>query len=390
MILKIKKLKPISIILLLLCCLEAKDIPHNKMVLEFLFSNAAEMKYHELIKLRALNYEKAKHILVLEDIFNTYSSLELNLFSEKLQPHQINVIKGKENFNQKGGGHFDVHQWAYIHWLLFHEKTEELLSILKHLSDTDQIWVPIYIDNREGDYIIEYFINTQFMLSRYFIENYMKDNMQYFDPVDEGDKLYLWYSLFPEVNIDNQIKSIGNDLDYYEQLVVNNIYLNTEKKQSLNDFESSVQYYNSTQNNMLSIIESLESQYNDINMHKIWDDCECMEEYGVFVMKVMLGRILIHNEYKPIEDLNEMRTLEGSFEYFQNILKIITYKYGQIDHDLFCLYFANNFYNMEKQQPFITEYLNYIGRDENHKFALILSSTLNEIMAYTNTSIKGK
>ena len=51
MILKIKKLKPISIILLLLCCLEAKDIPHNKMVLEFLFSNAAEMKYHELIKL---------------------------------------------------------------------------------------------------------------------------------------------------------------------------------------------------------------------------------------------------------------------------------------------------------------------------------------------------
>ena len=101
MILKIKKLKPISIILLLLCCLGAKDIPHNKMVLEFLFSNAAEMKYHELIKLRALNYEKAKHILVLEDIFNTYSSLDLNLFSEKLQPHQINVIKGKENFNQK-------------------------------------------------------------------------------------------------------------------------------------------------------------------------------------------------------------------------------------------------------------------------------------------------
>ena len=85
-------------LILLMCFAGAIEIPHNTLVLEYLFSHATEQKYNEMIKLRALHYDKAEHMLIIEDIFQSSSHLDLKTYTAKLKPHQIDIKKGKAAF----------------------------------------------------------------------------------------------------------------------------------------------------------------------------------------------------------------------------------------------------------------------------------------------------
>ena len=92
------RIKLLIHLILLMCFAGAIEIPHNTLVLEYLFSHATEQKYNEMIKLRALHYDKAEHMLIIEDIFQSSSHLDLKTYTAKLKPHQIDIKKGKAAF----------------------------------------------------------------------------------------------------------------------------------------------------------------------------------------------------------------------------------------------------------------------------------------------------
>ena len=313
------RIKLLIHLILLMCFAGAIEIPHNTLVLEYLFSHASEEKYNELIKLRALHYDRAEHMLKIEDIFQSSSDLDLKTYTAILKPHQIDIEKGKAAFMKSLDYSLDIHQWAYVQWLLAHNEDEALNGMMKHLRSSDQIWTPVLIDKTENNFQIDYYLSTQFFLSRYFIELYIKNNIEHIDPDWDGDKLYLWLALLPSVRKDFTFDIPSDNLDYIDRFIFNSIYYVQNKNNELNDYETTVHGYNPGFHKLDPFIDSLDSLYNDIDMQiDIWDDCECMEEYGTFMMKVVLGRVLNDNDKLPISDLDKIIVLENSFEYFQN------------------------------------------------------------------------
>ena len=103
-----------------------------------------------------------------------------------------------------------------------------------------------------------------------------------------------------------------------------------------------------------------------------------------------LLNLFTSKKYRALTEFKEIDATALALNYFQNSLNRISYDYDIIDHNLFGLYFANNFNNLKKQQPFILKYLTEFGSKENHKFSLIITSTLREIGSYTHTPTETK
>ena len=374
-----------------ICSLFANDMPLDEILLEYLLSYAAETKYNELVEIRAYKYDGAENLLQIEDVIEKNVSLDIDEYSKKLIPYSINVEDGKRGIKNKlsMSNPLDINELSYVHWLIEHNNTKKLKELMGLIDNPNQIWQPAFIENEDGDYPIPYYLNTQFMLSRSYAEYYMQSNIDNIDLGWDSEKIYLWFSLLPSMNEGYKLEALDNDITYHEKFVFNSISLQLGMKSGLTDYEYDL-FNNSTLDQLDRLISAFDEMLDDDEMDDIWSDCECSEEYGLFAMKIMLVNILIQNKHKPLLAYQDIISLEKSFEDFQNILNIITYKYDEIDHDLFCLYFANNFNNIEKQQPFIIEYLDDIGMKKDIKFALILSTTLKEIMAYTFSPVGGK
>ena len=71
-----------------------------------------------MIKLRALHYDRAEHMLKIEDIFQSFSHLDLKTYTAKLKPHQIDIKKGKAAFMQSLDYSLDIHEYPLnIDWI---------------------------------------------------------------------------------------------------------------------------------------------------------------------------------------------------------------------------------------------------------------------------------
>ena len=64
-------------------------------------------------------------------------------------------------------------------------------------------------------------MNKRFLLSRYFIELYIENNIEHIDPERDGDKLYLWLALLPSLMEDFTFDIPSDDIDYIDRFIFN-------------------------------------------------------------------------------------------------------------------------------------------------------------------------
>tara|TARA_B100000315_G_C14495583_1_gene549795 strand:- start:37 stop:1200 length:1164 start_codon:yes stop_codon:yes gene_type:complete len=367
---------------------DANNFNHDKMLLEYLFSFSAENKYNDLMDLRSLNYKKAKEILEIEDVMSQNTNLDFDSYVGILLPYDIDPKLGRAEIFKDPISTIDIHEWAYIHWLLSNNPAGILNKLISYISDFNQIWKPAIMSRTKENNEIGYYLKTQFQFSRYIIERELKENI---DSIGNPENKYVWLTLIPELAAYESIAIPDEYVDYYDRFLLSSLNLAMGRKNELTQIERDFHNFNSDSDLLIHYVHKIDSLVNDYDMqNNIWEDCECVEEYGLFIMKILLAKIFIANNKQPINEMDKIQTLEMAFLNFQNSLNLISYEYGTINHDLFCLYFANNFNNQEKQQPFIKRYLASFGRKENHQFSFIISNILGELRSYSHSPIGGK
>ena len=118
------------------------------------------------------------------------------------------------------------------------------------------------------------------------------------------------------------------------------------KKNNLTNIELDLHKSQMNPNKLLKHVQLLDSLINDYDMQSnIWENCECVEEYGIFMMNILLLNLFTSKNYRALTEFKEIDGTALAINHFQNSLNLISYDYEIIDHNLFCLYFANNFNN---------------------------------------------
>ena len=380
--------KSIFIVLSITGIVFSNSFNHNQLIIEYLFSSSAESKYQELLSLRALNYKDAKDVIEIQNVISNNTKLDFDSYSEILLSHEIDTKLGEKNLYKNPINNIDLDEWAYIHWLMDNDQSTLLKKLINYIDDLNQIWEPAITGKASKDNTIGYYLHTQFEFSRYLIRTIINEKI---GSLKYPEEQYIWLSLFPDIK--TEITSLDNVIedDYFERFVINSINLQLGKKNNLTDIELDLHKSQMNPNKLLKHVQLLDSLINDYDMQSnVWENCECVEEYGIFMMNILLLNLFTSKKYRALTEFKEIDATALALNYFQNSLNRISYDYDIIDHNLFGLYFANNFNNLKKQQPFIIKYLTEFGSKENHKFSLIITSTLREIGSYTHTPTETK
>ena len=75
------------------------------------------------------------------------------------------------------------------------------------------------------------------------------------------------------------------------------INLQLGQKNNLTHIELDLHKSQLNPNTLLKHVQLLDSLINDYDMQSnIWEDCECAEDYGIFMMNILLSNLFISNK----------------------------------------------------------------------------------------------
>tara|TARA_A100001011_G_C14005451_1_gene713239 strand:- start:19 stop:783 length:765 start_codon:yes stop_codon:yes gene_type:complete len=249
-------------------------------------------------------------------------------------------------------------QWLYIEWLLENDRSQ-LMSQVSSTPNTDIFLDPFLVEESSfGN--IDYHLSTQFKLVKLAIETRAKKKLKNLEDLEER---FIWSAI---LNTEEDLNALLNSI-FGINLTISDYYSGSKKACDLGAY--------TTKSSTFYDIPELEDT---------WDECECMEDYASMLMKLNLAKIFINEKAMPLVQIEDIACLEKYFDEFLGIINMPTYKYDEIDHEMFCLYFSNNFNNREKQAAFISEYFRTQGADMQHQFSFILATLFNELLSYSS------